>query len=102
MLVTTPDIAIARELARLALEARLCACAQLIPGLESHYWWQGKLDCSQEVLVVFKTLRSQLEALESLVLKSHPYDTPQFVVLDIVGGSQRYLDWLDANVQKTR
>jgi uncharacterized protein involved in tolerance to divalent cations len=36
------------------------------------------------------------------VLKSHPYDTPQFVVLDIVGGSQRYLDWLDANVQKTR
>ena len=97
-LVTAPDIDTARALARAALEARFCACAQLIPGVESHYWWQGKLETSQEVLVLFKTVRPLVESLQALVLKQHPYDTAQFVVVDLTGGSPKYLDWLESSV----
>lgn len=99
-LVTAPDPETARGLARAALESRLCACAQLIPGLESHYWWQGKLETSQETLVLFKTVRPLVESLQSLVLKQHPYDTAQFVVVDLAGGSPKYLEWLESSVQE--
>jgi periplasmic divalent cation tolerance protein len=94
VLVTAPDLKTARALARAALQARLVACANLIPRLESHYWWQGKLESSAEVLILFKTTRARLAALEKLILVRHPYDTPEFVVLPIAAGSRRYLDWL--------
>lgn len=97
-LVTVPDLDTARALARAALEARLCACAQIIPGLESHYWWQGQLETSQELLVLFKTVRPLVESLQTLVLRLHPYDTAQFVVLDLAGGSPKYLEWLETSV----
>ncbi len=89
---------VARRLAGLALGARLVACANLVPQIESHYRWQGRIECSQEVLVIFKTLRSRVRALESLVLRHHPYDTPQFVTLGLNGGNARYLDWIRACV----
>jgi periplasmic divalent cation tolerance protein len=97
--VTAPDLRIARALARSALRARLVACANLVPGLESHYWWQGRLERSGEVLVVFKTSRRHLAALEKLVLAEHPYDTPEFLAVPITAGSKRYLDWLSASVK---
>lgn len=98
VLVTAPNLEVARSLARLALEARLVACANMIPQIESHYWWQGKLEQSAEVLLVMKTTRPRLKALESIVLKNHPYDTAEFVVLPIQAGSARYLDWVTASV----
>ena len=94
VLVTVPNLATARRLARAALEARLVACANLVPRLESHYWWQGKIQKSAEILVLFKTTGVRLAALERLVLDKHPYETPEFVVLPITHGNKRYLDWL--------
>ena len=99
-LVTAPNLKTARLLARAALEANVAACANLIPGLESHYWWQGKLERGSEVLILFKTTRARLAALEACIIKHHPYDTPEFVVLDIAQGNERYLDWLSACVNK--
>jgi periplasmic divalent cation tolerance protein len=98
VLVTAPDLPTARKLARLALNARLAACANLVPRLESHYWWRGKLESSTEVLMVLKTTRPRLAALERLILAEHPYDTAEFVVLPIQAGSARYLDWITASV----
>lgn len=94
--VTAPNLRIARLLARLALEQRLVACAQLREGIESHYWWQGKREKCREVLLTFKTTARRLKALEKLVLAEHPYETPQFVVLRLTGGNRRYLDWIEA------
>ncbi len=99
VLVTAPDVDVARRLARLALEARLVACANLLPQVESHYWWQGKLECSPEVMLLFKTTRRQIRALEQLILGNHPYDTPEFVTVPLAGGSGRYLDWIRGSVQ---
>ena len=98
-LVTAPNRKVARQLARAALQARLVACANLVPGLESHYWWKGKIESSAEVLIIFKTVKRHLVKLEQLILDKHPYDTAEFVVLPLTGGSKRYLDWLAAAVK---
>jgi periplasmic divalent cation tolerance protein len=94
ILVTAPDLNTARALAKAALSARLIACANLVPKIESHYWWQGKIESSPEVLLILKTQKSKLLALEKLVLARHPYDTPEFLVLPVSAGNKKYLDWL--------
>lgn len=97
VLVTAPDLKTARHLAQRALKSRLIACANLLPKLESHYWWQGKLESSAEVLLILKTKRANLKKLEALVLAEHPYDTPEFLVLGPRSGSEKYLAWLVGN-----
>ena len=94
--VTAPNIKAARALAKVALESRLIACANLIPKLESHYWWRGKLESSPEVLLILKTRSSHLKRLERLILAHHPYDTPEFIALPLKSGTNRYLEWLGA------
>ena len=98
VLVTAPDVKTARKLARAALAARLIACANLIPRIESHYLWQGKIESGAEVLLLLKTTTRRLAALEKLIVAKHPYDTPEFLVLPINRGRQRYLDWMAESV----
>jgi periplasmic divalent cation tolerance protein len=99
VLLTAPDLKTARKLARAALEARLIACANLIPRIESHYRWQGKIESGTEVLLVLKTTAARLAALEKLIVAKHPYDTPEFIVLPISRGNKRYLDWVAQSVE---
>ena len=94
VLVTAPDLKTARILAKSALQAKLIACASLLPKIESHFWWHGKIKSAAEVLLVLKTQKANLAALEKLILAKHPYDTPEFLVLPISAGCKRYLDWL--------
>jgi periplasmic divalent cation tolerance protein len=99
VLVTAPDLKVARQLAQGALKARLVACANLIPKIESHYWWQGKIEKGSEILLVMKTSKPKLAALEKFILKEHPYDTPEFLVLPLSQGARHYLDWITDSVQ---
>jgi periplasmic divalent cation tolerance protein len=101
VLVTAPDLKAARRLARFALRARLVACANLVPRLESHYWWRGKLETGAEVLLLFKTTRAHLPALERLILAKHPYDTPEFLVVALRAGTPKYLKWLAGSVSNS-
>ncbi len=94
VLVTAPSLKVARQLVRSALQARLVACGNLIPKLESHYWWQGAIETSDEVLILFKTRSSALARLEKFLLAAHPYDTPEMLALPIGHGTPRYLRWL--------
>jgi periplasmic divalent cation tolerance protein len=94
VLVTTPNLTVARRIAGALLSQRLVACANLVQGVESHYWWQGKRERSREVLMVLKTRRALLVKLEQAVHTLHPYETPEFLVLGLETGSARYLDWL--------
>ncbi|MDE3098350.1 MAG: divalent-cation tolerance protein CutA [Verrucomicrobiota bacterium] len=94
VLVTVPDMKTARGLARAALGARLIACANIVPKVESHYWWHGKMESGGEALVILKTTRRKLAALEKLVVEKHPYDTPEFLALGVKAGNKRYLEWL--------
>jgi len=94
VLVTAPDLKTGRKLAGAALAARLVACVNLIPRIESHYWWQGKIERGAEVLLVMKTITARLAPLEKLIVAKHPYDTPEFLVLPVSRGAERYLAWL--------
>jgi periplasmic divalent cation tolerance protein len=98
VVVTAPDLKTARRLVRTALEARLVACGNIIPKLESHYWWQGKIERSAEVLILFKTARRQLAALEKVLIREHPYDTPEIIALPLREGTEKYLKWIASSV----
>ena len=97
--VTVPTRVVARRIARTVLANRAAACVNVVPQLESHYWWQGKIEKSNELLLIFKTLRKRLAELERWVRSEHPYDTPEFVVLPITAGSEKYLNWIRDSVR---
>ena len=99
VMVTAPDRALARRLAKAALEAKLAACANIVPAVESHYWWEGKLEQSDELLLILKTRQALLPKLERTVREIHPYDTPEFVALPLTAGSRKYLAWLEDNTE---
>jgi len=98
VLVTAPNLTVARKIAAAALTERLAACANLVPKIESHYWWQGQLESSSEVMILFKTRKDKLAELESCVVGNHPYDTPEFITLHLSSGSEKYLQWISSSL----
>jgi periplasmic divalent cation tolerance protein len=99
VLVTAPDLKTARKLAKSALAARLIACANLVPKVESHYVWQGRLEQAAEVWLILKTTPARLPALRRLIAREHPYDTPEFLALPVTTGARKYLDWVIESVR---
>jgi len=96
--VANPDDA--ARIGRALVEERLAACASLIPGVESIYRWQGKVETAAETLLLLKTDPDQLEALEARLLELHSYQTPEFLVLKVDAISQPYLEWLVASLRQ--
>lgn len=94
VLATAPDAAVAKQIALALLERRLVACVNVLPGVTSHYRWEGKLEESSEVLLLVKTSADRLAALESAFHELHPYDTPEFIVIEPEHVAPRYLAWL--------
>lgn len=98
VLITAGSREEAVRLADLLVVARLAACVQILPEIESVYHWEGKVERAPETLLFAKTTRSAFPALEAAVRALHSYQTPEIVALDITAGSAPYLDWLTANV----
>ncbi len=96
VLTTLPDAASAERLARELVEARLAACVQLAPGLVSIYRWQGAVERADEVLLVAKTTAARVRAVEALIARLHPYEVPEFVVLEPRQVGAAYAAWLAA------
>ena len=101
-LVTTPEAKTARRIARSLVDQHLAACVNIVPGLESHYWWEGKVAKSRELLLLIKTSGRKLAQVEAAVLKLHPYDTPEFMVIPFSQGNERYLKWLETSLMAAR
>ena len=95
--VTVPNLKTARQLARAALTARLAACVNMVRGVESHYWWRGHMESTAEVQLLLKTQKKNVKALEKLVREQHPFNTAEFLVVPVTGGSKKYLLWLAEN-----
>jgi periplasmic divalent cation tolerance protein len=96
---TTGDAAEARRIGRAVVGARLAACANVIPGMRSVYWWQGKLEEGREAVLILKTTEARLEALVARVKELHSYDCPCIEALPVVGGYAPYLDWVTQETQ---
>jgi len=89
----------AAVLAKSLVEKRLAACVNLLPGVASWYWWEGKVTEDQEVLLMMKTSRDKFAALEKEVLRLHSYAVPEVIALQIVEGSKNYLNWIEESLK---
>jgi periplasmic divalent cation tolerance protein len=87
---------LAGKLARELVALRVCACAQVLPGLRSFYEWQGKVECAEEQLLLCKTSRARFDALAAALQARHPYSVPQIVAVPVHAGLPAYLAWLAA------
>lgn len=96
---TCPDSNAAEILAKKLLEEKLIACANLLSGLESHYWWEGKIQKDREVLLILKTRQSLFKAIEIMIQQNHPYQVPEIIALPILQGNVSYLSWIQDSVK---
>jgi periplasmic divalent cation tolerance protein len=96
VLVTCANRKEAERIARAAVEARLAACVNILGStVHSIYRWKGKVERAREVLLLMKTSRKRLAALQATVTRLHSYDLPEFIAVPIVAGSSAYMRWLD-------
>jgi periplasmic divalent cation tolerance protein len=96
--MTTCPESMSQDLARVLVEKRVCACVNMISNVSSIYHWKNKVVADTETILFMKT-ESQLEdALKKAIEEHHPYEVPEFVVLNIKSGSQNYLDWISDSV----
>lgn len=93
VMVTVKDAAEGKLIAQAVLTRRLAACVNLIPGVESHYWWDGKLETSNELLLLIKTSAENFSALSALIREKHSYECPEIVGLDTEMVETKYSAW---------
>jgi periplasmic divalent cation tolerance protein len=96
--VTVPTGDEAQSIAQRLLERKLVACANLVAGVQSLFWWQGKIDNATEVLMVLKTRRELLDEVTQTVRETHSSEVCEVIALPIVGGNPAYLRWIDESV----
>jgi periplasmic divalent cation tolerance protein len=92
--VTAPSREVALAIGRTVVEERLAACANVLDGTTSLYWWQGTLEEASEAVLILKTRGELLERLAARVTDLHPYECPGVVALPIAAGNRAYLDWI--------
>jgi len=84
----------ARHIATTLVEEKLAACVSIMPGIESVYRWEGKLESAPEFLLMIKTRREMLTPLRERVCKLHQYELPEIITVPIDGGLEAYLEWI--------
>lgn len=92
MTASSDDEAI--RIGRALVEERLAACANILPGMRSLYWWDGRVQDGKETVLIVKTRAASVPALTERVKALHSYSVPCVVALPIVTGNPAYLDWL--------
>ncbi|HMK81103.1 MAG TPA: divalent-cation tolerance protein CutA [Xanthobacteraceae bacterium] len=97
---TYPSLVEAERIGKAVLEKRLAACVNILPGMISHYWWQGAIERGEEVVMIIKTRAALAEAVRATVKAMHSYTVPAILVLPIEGGEPGYLDWLMRETEK--
>ena len=89
----------ARTIAHALIERRLAACVNIVSSLESIYRWEGKVDSTQESLLIIKTTEAAFPKVRKAIAELHSYDLPECIVLAIEDGSAEYLRWIGESVQ---
>jgi periplasmic divalent cation tolerance protein len=94
-----PTLSEAEEAGRVMVERRLAACVNILPGMVSHYWWEGQVERGEEVVMIVKTRASLAEGVRAAIKAAHSYETPAILVLPIESVDQTYLGWLMAETE---
>ncbi|MBF0359445.1 MAG: divalent-cation tolerance protein CutA [Oligoflexia bacterium] len=90
-----PNKESAMRVAKLLLEKKLIACANLIENATSLYFWEGKLEESAETIMIAKTKKSLFNQVKDAISANHPYTCPCIISYDIEQGNESYLQWID-------
>lgn len=98
---TTGDHNLAEQMAADLVDRRLVACAQIAGPVKSVYRWQGTVEFTEEVVLSVKTIESHVEQVQQIISELHHYDVPELIVTPIVGGSDKYLQWVDDEIRPT-
>jgi periplasmic divalent cation tolerance protein len=96
---TYPSVVEAEQAGRTLVERRLCACVNILPGMISLYWWQGKIDRGEEVMMIIKTRASLAEPVRAAVKQMHSYSTPAILVLPVESVDPDYHAWIVAETE---
>lgn len=100
VLVTCRSVQEAGKIARTVVKMHLAACANIIKApVLSIYWWKGRVESAQEVLLIIKTTRNFLAGLERTIRRQHSYDVPEIIALEVAAGSKEYLAWIEQSVR---
>lgn len=96
---TYPSVVEAETAGKALVERRLAACVNILPGMISHYAWQGAVERAEEVVMIIKTRASLAEPVRAAVKDMHSYSTPAILVLSIESVDSSYLEWLLAETE---
>ncbi len=88
----------AYDIGKALIERRLAACCNIIPGVQSIYWWDGKVTEDPEILLMIKTKKIAEEKVFETIKSIHSYDLPEMISIPMQGGYRKYFDWIDENV----
>ncbi len=97
--VTTSSENEANNIASKILDKRKAACVNIIPNINSFFWWEGKKDFANEFLLLIKTKFTVLEDLIEIVKKNHSYEVPEIIAIPIIEGNKDYLKWIQNEVK---
>lgn len=100
--VTVPDCATADKVAEKVLNAHLVACVNILPAVQSRYWWKGSLQNDTELLLICKLSADCFEAFRQAVVAEHPYEVPEVIALPIQSGHEPYLKWICSETKESR
>jgi periplasmic divalent cation tolerance protein len=98
-LVTCPSREVASGLAKTLVDSQVAACVNIVPGLQSVYRWNGEICIDEEALLIIKSTAPAKDELKKAVLDNHPYETPEFVVLNAADVSEGYGRWVMESVK---
>ena len=100
VLITTATDKEAHNIAELLLNQRVAACVNIVPRVDSFFWWQGEINSTQESLLIVKTRASLFQKIVDMVKKAHGYEVPEIIALPIVDGNEDYLNWINGEVRE--
>ena len=100
ILVTASSQEEASKISNGILAAKLAACVNIVSGVRSFFWWQGKIDSADEVLLVIKSKKAKLKKIIAIVKSLHSYEVPEIIALPIIDGNKDYLEWIDDSLGK--
>ena len=96
---TTPSHEVSNQIAEKCIKKKIAACCNIIPGVKSIYEWEGKVEKSEEQLIIIKSTEDNFKAIENTINTIHPYDVPEIISVKINNGNELYLKWINQSIR---
>ena len=96
---TSPSSEISNQIAEECIRKKIAACCNIIPGINSIYEWEGKVEKSEEQLLLIKSTEDNFKVIENTINSIHPYDVPEIISVKLNDGNEPYLKWINQSIR---